>query len=63
MKKIELSDVQKLYNGTKVYILFAKNNKKTCFFMESSSSLIEKVKSSDISFINSIFDAKTQQKQ
>ena len=20
------------YNGTKVYILFAKNNKKTCFF-------------------------------
>ena len=26
--------------------------------MESSSSLIEKVKSSDISFINSIFDAK-----
>ena len=31
--------------------------------MESSSSLIEKVKSSDISFINSIFDAKTQQKQ
>ncbi|CAG9867979.1 hypothetical protein BOVAC1_2334 [Bacteroides ovatus] len=46
------------------YIFFLqKTTKRHVFFMESSSSLIEKVKSSDISFINSIFDAKTQQKQ
>lgn len=63
LRSLVIYSTLEYHNGTKVYILFAKNNEKTYFFVKSLYGLIEKVKSSNISSLDDIFDAKTQQKQ